>query len=279
MPAPTTGGEAEGYITRLYRLVSSSIGQLTAPSSDPNAKQAPRKFRRQVLILMAIGAIAVVVLIFTVDLPEIKLMPPRKSPMLWPVRILTDFGKAAFVLWSIFALLVATTLVAAGARDAVRDRLLPLVARLQYLLLAVIVPIVAGELTKWIVGRGRPFVGPDPFTFSHFSGASAYASFPSAHAITSVALAFAVSALWPRLRIPMIVYALLIIASRLVLLAHHPSDVVAGALFGVIGAMAVRYWFAARGIGFSIGHDGTLLPRPGTAVDPSKGVARGASAP
>src|SRR6202012_6233879 len=122
MPAPTTGGEAEGYITRLYRLVSSSIGQLTAPSSDPNAKQAARKFRRQVLILMAIGAIAVVVLIFTVDLPEIKLMPPRKSPMLWPVRILTDFGKAAFVLWSIFALLVATTLVAAGARGAVRGR-------------------------------------------------------------------------------------------------------------------------------------------------------------
>ena len=44
----------------------------------------------------------------------------------------------------------------------------------------------------------------------------------------------------------MIVYAILIAASRLVLLAHHPSDVVAGALIGVIGAMFVRYWFAAR---------------------------------
>ena len=58
----------------------------------------------------------------------------------------------------------------------------------------------------------------------------------------------------------MVVYALLIIASRLVLLAHHPSDVTAGALFGVIGAMAVRYWFAARGICFSISHDGAILP-------------------
>ena len=33
---------------------------------------------------------------------------------------------------------------------------------------------------------------------------------------------------------------------RLVLLAHHPSDVLAGALNGVLGAMVVRYWFAAR---------------------------------
>ena len=35
----------------------------------------------------------------------------------------------------------------------------------------------------------------------------------------------------------MILYALLIAATRLVLLAHHPSDVVAGALVGIIGAM------------------------------------------
>ena len=262
MAAPATSDEATGYFAQLGGLVLSSIGQLTGPSSDPHASQAARKFRRQAGVLIAIGAIAVVVLMFAVDLPEIKLMPPRNSPMLWPVRILTDFGKAEFVLWSIFALLVATTLVAAGARDSMRTRLVPRLAELQYLLLAVIVPILAGELIKWIVGRGRPFVGPDPFTFSHFSGASAYASFPSAHAITSVALAFAVSALWPRWRLPMIVYAVLIIATRLVLLAHHPSDVTAGAVFGVVGAMAVRYWFAARGIGFGVGHDGAILPQP-----------------
>jgi membrane-associated phospholipid phosphatase len=263
MAAPVTGDEAANYFTHLGRLVLSSAGQLAGPASDPHAKEAAQKFWRQVLVLTAIGAIAVVVLAFAVDLPEIKLMPPRNSRGLWPVRILTDFGKAEFVLWSIFALLVATTLFAAGARDAMRARLVPLIAELQYLLLAVVVPILAGELIKWIVGRGRPFVGPDVFTFSHFSGASAYASFPSAHAITSVALAFAVSTLWPRWRVPMIVYAALIIATRLVLLAHHPSDVTAGAVFGVVGAMAVRYWFAARGIGFGVGHDGAILPRPG----------------
>jgi membrane-associated phospholipid phosphatase len=58
----------------------------------------------------------------------------------------------------------------------------------------------------------------------------------------------------------MIVYAFLIAASRLVLLAHHPSDVVAGALIGVVGAMAVRYWFAARRLGFAIRRDGQIVP-------------------
>jgi len=79
-----------------------------------------------------------------------------------------------------------------------------------------------------------------------------------------VAVAFAVTAVWPRTRPVMVLYALLIVTSRLVLLAHHPSDVVAGALIGVIGAMAVRYWFAARRLGFTIDRDGEIVPLPST---------------
>jgi undecaprenyl-diphosphatase len=58
----------------------------------------------------------------------------------------------------------------------------------------------------------------------------------------------------------MIVYAMLIAASRLVLLAHHPSDVIAGAVIGVVGAMSVRYWFAARRLGFAIRRGGEIVP-------------------
>ncbi len=77
----------------------------------------------------------------------------------------------------------------------------------------------------------------------------------------------------------MIVYALVILASRLVLLAHHPSDVVAGALVGVIGAMFVRYWFAARRLGFAIHRDGTIVPLVGPSSGRLKRVARGAFGP
>ncbi len=77
----------------------------------------------------------------------------------------------------------------------------------------------------------------------------------------------------------MVVYALIIAATRLVLLAHHPSDVVAGALVGIIGAMFVRYWFAARRLGFAIQRDGTIVSLPGPRPGASKGLPAARSAP
>ncbi len=162
-----------------------------------------------------------------------------------------------------------------------RALLLGLGTRLQFLLVAVLVPALAGNLIKWMVGRGRPFVGGEAnaFNFSHFAGSEAYASFPSGHANTAFALAFAVAALWPQTRLWMLVYALFICATRLVLLAHHPSDVLAGALIGVIGAMLVRYWFAARRLGFAIEHSGHIVALPGPSLERLKRVARGAPGP
>jgi undecaprenyl-diphosphatase len=45
-------------------------------------------------------------------------------------------------------------------------------------------------------------------------------------------------------------YAFVIMVSRVTVLAHHPSDVIAGALVGTAGACLVRRWFAARRLGF-----------------------------
>jgi membrane-associated phospholipid phosphatase len=162
-----------------------------------------------------------------------------------------------------------------------RSLLLGLGTRLQFLFCAVVVSALVTEVLKWGVGRGRPFVGGEAnaFNFSHFASHAAYYGFPSGHATTAFALAFAVSAVWPKARLAMAVYALIIAATRLVLLAHHPSDVVAGALVGIIGAMFVRYWFAARRLGFAIQRDGTIVPLVGPSSGRLKRVARGASAP
>jgi membrane-associated phospholipid phosphatase len=223
---------------------------------------------------------AIIALMVWLDAGEIVLMPARGTPSLWPVRILTDFGKDAYVLSILAAIVLAVGFVAAALRGTSRAQWLGFGLQLQFVFFAVLVPLIAGELIKWVVGRGRPFVGghANPFNFAPFAGTEAYASFPSAHAITAFALAFAVSALWPRARAAMIVYALLIAASRLVLLAHHPSDVVAGGLIGVVGAMAVRYWFAARRLGFAIHRDGRIVPLR-SVFGQRKRVARGASAP
>jgi membrane-associated phospholipid phosphatase len=272
-----SAGKSSGYFSQLFAVVGGSATQLVRLPSHARRAEAARRLARHALLLAAIGGVAIVALMFVLDVWEIDLMPPRGSAGLGPVRFVTRFGTAAYVLWSLATALVVIAVVSPRWRGTARTRLLAFGTHLQFVFFAVLVPVLVGEVIKWVVGRGRPFVGgqANAFNFRHFAGTESYASFPSAHAITSVALAFAVAALWPRARVAMAVYALLIIASRLVLLAHHHSDVVAGTVVGLIGAMFVRYWFAARDLGFAIEPDGAIVPLTGSP----KRVARGASAP
>jgi undecaprenyl-diphosphatase len=83
----------------------------------------------------------------------------------------------------------------------------------------------------------------------------------------------AVGALWPRARPLMWSYAVVIALSRVVLTAHFPSDVVVGAVVGTVGALLVRDWFAARGLGFSLGPDGGIRPFAGLSLARIKRVA------
>src|SRR3954468_22535818 len=272
---------SSNYLTRLGLFAWLSLAQLVHPPSHSRRAEAARRCARHSLWLTTgIGA-AIIVLMYMLDATEIGWMPPRGTAWLWPIRILTDFGKAAYVLWPLAAILVLTALLFPSARGTRRAVLVGFGTRILFIFFAVLLPVLTGEIIKNIVGRGRPFVGghANAFNFSHFAGTEAYASFPSGHATAAFALAFAVSAVWPHLRGVMLAYAVLIGASRLVLLAHHPSDVVAGALLGVIGAMLVRYWFAARHLAFTIRRDGTIEPLAGPSLGHLKRVARAAFAP
>jgi undecaprenyl-diphosphatase len=59
------------------------------------------------------------------------------------------------------------------------------------------------------------------------------------------------------------IYAVLIALSRVVITAHHPSDVIGGAIVGAVGAVMVRNWFADRRLGFSVATDGSVRAMPG----------------
>src|SRR5882672_2982483 len=280
MSAQAGIGAPSNYVSQVFILVRTSATQLVRRPSHSRRAEAARRSARHVLLLAAILGAAIIALMYALDVAEIGLMPPRGTASLWPVRILTDFGKSAYVLWLLAGILAALALTIPRWRGTSRSPLLSLGTHLQFVFFAVLVPVLAGEVIKWIVGRGRPFVGGEAnaFNFAHFAGTEAYASLPSGHAVTSFALAFAVSAVWPRARAAMIVYAILIAISRLVLLAHHPSDVVAGALIGVVGAMFVRYWFAARRLGFAIRGGGEIVPLR-SVFGGRTGVARRPSAP
>ncbi len=65
-----------------------------------------------------------------------------------------------------------------------------------------------------------------------------YASLPSGHATTAFAALVAIGAIWPQARALMWIYAVLIALSRVIVTAHHPSDVIAGAIVGAVGRAA-----------------------------------------
>jgi membrane-associated phospholipid phosphatase len=255
-------GASEGYVRQFFGLMMQLAGALLRSPSHSRRAEARRRLARHSLWLVAGLSALIIVLMFVFDAAEIGLMPKRGSPELWPVRILTDFGKDEYVLYALAAIFVIAALAYPLMQSHARPALARFAVRVEFLLLAVALPVFVAELIKWTAGRGRPFVGgkANAFNFVPFTGTEAYFSFPSGHAVTAFALAFGIAAIWPRLWIAAFAYALLIAMSRLVLLAHHPSDVVGGALIGIVGAMAVRYWFAARRVGFDIKDDGKIVP-------------------
>lgn len=274
-------GIRPGYLAEAASIARQSVAQLARAPSHSQRAAARRALARRWLWLSIGTALAVAVLMFALDVRAISLMPARGTASLWPLRLFTDLAKSEYVLWVLCAALAAIVLALPRLRGHSRAVLTAFGLRMQYIFCSVLVAVLIAEVLKFVIGRSRPFVGgrADAFYFEHFTQNPAFASLPSGHATTAFALAFAVSAVWPRATAAMAAYAVLICVSRVVLLAHHPSDVVAGAIVGVIGAMLVRYWFAARRLGFAIRSDGTIAPLAGPSWPSLKRVAREAFAP
>jgi undecaprenyl-diphosphatase len=156
-----------------------------------------------------------------------------------------------------------------------------MMVRVGFLFAAITVPSLFVTIVKRMIGRARPNVGGslNPLLFDPFAWVPAYAGMPSGHATTAFAVLVAVGTLWPRVRTLLLVYALLIAISRVVVVAHYPSDVLAGALVGVAGAVLVRRYFAQRHLGFAIGPEGRIHQYPGPSLRRIKAVARELLAP
>jgi undecaprenyl-diphosphatase len=236
---------------------------------------------------LAIGAVILAALIggtmIAFDAWAIREMVQRFPVWLTPaVEEYTEFGKSSwFLVPTGVALLGLAALASPALPRMSRLVLTALSVRIGFVFLALAVPGVVIAVVKRLIGRARPLVGgsDDPFTYLPFGWDVEYASLPSGHASTAFAVAIAIGALWPRLRPLLWTYAILIAASRVVLIAHHPSDVLAGAVFGAVGALLVRDWFAARRLAFAPGEDGRIRALPGPSFARIKRVARQLVAP
>ena len=167
---------------------------------------------------------------------------------------ITDYGLSGWFLFPFgFVLLFLAAVTKPALSRGTRAVLAMLTVRFGFLFLAIAIPGLFVTLVKGLIGRARPYVGghDDPFAYLPLVWKPEYASMPSGHSATAASVAIAIGALWPRARGMLWIYAAIIMFSRVVVIAHHPSVVIAGALVGIVGAELTRRWFAARRLLFS----------------------------
>ncbi|MFO1188340.1 MAG: phosphatase PAP2 family protein [Alphaproteobacteria bacterium] len=202
---------------------------------------------------------------------------PTLSPLAdrtW--HVITDLGLSGWILVpSGVALLVIALFWRCDAPVKAKGLCAMLVARLGYVFLSVALPGTAVDIGKRLIGRARPKVwGTNEWVFHAFGWNAKYASLPSGHSTTAFAAAVAISVIWPRLRVVMWPLAALIAASRVVLNEHRPSDVIAGALVGVLSALLIRTWFARQDLVFRMDATGMVRAEPCPPVGQVLGAFR-----
>jgi undecaprenyl-diphosphatase len=234
----------------------------------------------RIVLSAALAILIVAATMITMDAWAIT--EARRSPG-WVIKVfaeITDFGKSGWFLWPLGILLLAIAATASLALPRISQLVVAaIVVRLGFLFIAIGLPGLFDTILKRVIGRGRPFVPTiaDPYVYKPFAWEPAYASMPSGHATTAFAAAVAIGALWPRARPVMWVYAVVIAISRVVVTAHHPSDVIAAAVVGTVGALLVRSWFAARRLGFAIDIGGSVRALPGPSWRRIKKLPPGSS--
>jgi undecaprenyl-diphosphatase len=96
---------------------------------------------------------------------------------------------------------------------------------------------LVNTLLKYAVQRDRPptiVLDPEPLL-----EVPTTSSFPSGHTSSSFACAWVLSRLAPRLTVPLFALAALIGFSRIYVGVHYPLDVLAGAVLGILVAIAL----------------------------------------
>lgn len=125
-------------------------------------------------------------------------------------------------------------------------------ARVWFLIVSIGGTSIICGILKVLFGRARPmmWVEHQQFGFYWFQTTHDYWSFPSGHTTAIVSIALGLSILFPRYIKAFFLMTICIVASRVLLLQHYVSDVIATALLVVIemaffiGFLKSKQWFA-----------------------------------
>jgi membrane-associated phospholipid phosphatase len=118
-----------------------------------------------------------------------------------------------------------------------------------FLFAAIALAGLANDLIKALVGRSRPclLITQGIYGFEPFADRYFYASFPSGHSNTIAALCYGFWVVTGRFKSIWLIIALAVMASRVAVGAHFPSDVMFGAYLGVIVTEVVAAGFEKKG--------------------------------
>ena len=184
----------------------------------------------------------VIMVLFTIvsylyiDIPLFELFyPHRGDTLLYPVDVLTDFGKSTWYI--IIALLLFVYWIDKKPRWADAALLI---------LSTTIISGILVNIPKVIFGRARPQLYADEDIYGFFWAKMdvLYRSFPSGHATTAIAVWLAMALLFPRYRYWLITIGVLIAVSRVILTQHYLSDIIVG---GWLGAATTLFLYQMIG--------------------------------
>jgi membrane-associated phospholipid phosphatase len=239
-------------LQRIARNISENVALCSRALVRPaRSTRLPQSSRVVVLALALVAAAAVSMPLLDASAVEWARGEPRWFRAAF--EEITRFGLSGWFLFPCgFILLFLAAVTSPQLATTAQAVLAALGARFGFVFLAIGLPGLFVSIVKRLIGRARPFVGghEDPFAYAPFAWRPEFASMPSGHATTAVAAAIAIGAIWPRTRSVMWLYAAAIMVSRVAVLAHHPSDVIGGALVALVGTHLLRRCFAARGLLF-----------------------------
>ena len=206
----------------------------------------------------------IVVCVIGLDSASVGWVRNLPAPVTTFFQSLTDFGKSGWLLvpsGAFCLVLLLSDWRAVNRRIAVAWTEVGVIAGFAFLSIAG--AGIVTQIIKQLIGRGRPveFDSDGPFSLMPFQFDYAHASFPSGHATTMGALAVVIAVLAPRVRWVAFSVCAIVASSRVFVLAHYPSDVIAGFLLG--GAFTWFYALALAKAGIALARisGGTIKAR------------------
>lgn len=208
------------------------------------ATAARRQGRLSWLVTFACALLLVAVV---ADGPVRQLARSLDPSVVAVLRAVTRFGNSAWPVGLSLLFLAATTIVSRRPNPFAPEMLGNLRSALILVIGSVMISGTIASLTKNMIGRARPSMGPDTqvFEFAMMSFRASWASFPSGHATTAMAGAIALAVIFPRQAFAWLAIGLTAALSRAFLGVHWLTDCLAGIALGALVSLTLRRWMEA----------------------------------